>query len=186
MSMERKRVEAIKKSIALAIKTEQEAYEIISELVREDWTSWIANTKSTTRWIERPCVICRKLHRCGDGPASGMCGACYWNGYSSEISKLSLQRTRASKVGLSATLTLREWYETVDYFNGLCAYCLQNDGTIIEHFIPIGLGGGTTKNNCVLACRKCNRKKHDLHPDEVVSKFNSGSIERVRAYLQQF
>ena len=44
---------------------------------------------------------------------------------------------------------------------GLCAYCQKPlpEKFELEHVIPISKGGGTTAENCVLACKPCNRRK---------------------------
>ena len=73
-------------------------------------------------------------------------------------------RRRAEKFGLPATLTMEEWQSTTEYFEGRCAYCQEKPWQVLEHFIPIALGGGTTVDNCVPACRSCNNAKRELHP----------------------
>jgi len=57
-------------------------------------------------------------------------------------------------------------------FSYTCVYCGVNInrinphtgerfGGVIDHRIPIALGGKTTEDNLVLACRKCNSDKSD-------------------------
>jgi 5-methylcytosine-specific restriction endonuclease McrA len=93
---------------------------------------------------------------------------------------------RARTAGTPDTLTHDEWTDTVRDFGGYCAYCLRRPYDVIEHFVPIVLGGGTEKSNCVPACYPCNSKKSHFHPDLVSSKFAPGAIDRVRNYLEQF
>lgn len=63
------------------------------------------------------------------------------------------------RLGHEATLTMKQWQNTLDDFNLRCAYCLSNPYTLIEHFIPVSMGGGTTVKNCVPACHLCNTHK---------------------------
>jgi HNH endonuclease len=98
------------------------------------------------------------------------------------------QLHRARQLGLSATLTLKQWSKTVAYFNGLCAYCLDKPYTVLEHFIPLLCGGGTTYDNCVPACQSCNVLKGKYHPlsipDIPSRKALLQNIASVRAYLE--
>ena len=66
--------------------------------------------------------------------------------------------SRAYAAGLPATLTDEQWNLTLDQFDNLCAYC-GGDWHVVEHATPIKLGGGTTWNNCVPACHRCNTAK---------------------------
>ena len=50
-----------------------------------------------------------------------------------------------------------------------CQYCHRQpraDELTIDHVIPRSQGGGTTWENCVLACIDCNAKKADRTPDQ--------------------
>lgn len=42
--------------------------------------------------------------------------------------------------------------------NHVCAYCGKYANTI-DHVVPRALGGGSTYENCVAACTRCNQKK---------------------------
>lgn len=50
-----------------------------------------------------------------------------------------------------------------------CEYCAQaNDGTVVfvlDHIVPLALGGPHTLENLTPACEVCNRAKKDMHPD---------------------
>jgi 5-methylcytosine-specific restriction endonuclease McrA len=72
--------------------------------------------------------------------------------------------TRASKRDLPATLTVDQWLVTLKDFGGRCAYCYEKPYQVLEHFIPLELGGGTTVDNCVPACRSCNLTKGPWSP----------------------
>jgi 5-methylcytosine-specific restriction endonuclease McrA len=50
-----------------------------------------------------------------------------------------------------------------------CQYCGLQPGTdelTIDHVVPRSRGGGSSWENCVLACVSCNKKKADRTPDE--------------------
>lgn len=64
--------------------------------------------------------------------------------------KMSIRR------GYIGDLTLEQWIETVEEFNGLCAYCGEAPYVYMEHYIS---GGSTTKSNCVPTCAACNVRK---------------------------
>lgn len=71
------------------------------------------------------------------------------------------QNTRARKLGLPASLSYKQWSETLVHFDQKCAYC-GGDYEIIEHFTPLTLGGETSARNCVPACGSCNSSKGNL------------------------
>jgi hypothetical protein len=54
------------------------------------------------------------------------------------------QCSRAGRIGQAASLTLEEWRETITYFNGKCAFFPEHPYEVLEHFIPVVYGGGTT------------------------------------------
>ena len=89
---------------------------------------------------------------------------------------------RARDGGLLATLTVEQWLCTLEFFGGYCAYCQQKPGVVLEHFVPISLGGGTTVDNCVPSCYLCNTRKGNKHPDDV-ELIPEGVLEEVRSYL---
>jgi len=97
---------------------------------------------------------------------------------------------RAIKAKLHATLTLEQWLETLEYFQWKCAYCQEEEYTLLEHFIPINHEGGTTQSNCVPACHGCNAVKKGWHPHRIPNSQNAArvrqSIERVQQYLTTF
>lgn len=50
--------------------------------------------------------------------------------------------------------------------NHQCVYCQSSNNLTIDHVRPKKMGGPTTANNCVTACRACNQAKGSLHIDE--------------------
>jgi hypothetical protein len=95
------------------------------------------------------------------------------------------QCERARLAGMEATLTLEEWLPRLKTFGWRCAYC-GGPYEVLEHFVPITRGGGTTVRNCVPACRSCNGKKGDRHPDEIGESAGSpATLRKIQAILQQ-
>lgn len=76
-----------------------------------------------------------------------------------EGQRLQKQFTRAQRAGTPATLTLREWFSIIEQFNGICALCKECPFQEMDHLIPVALGGGTTAENCIPTCKKCNNGK---------------------------
>lgn len=89
---------------------------------------------------------------------------------------------RAQREELPATLTSQQWIATLDHFDWKCAYCGERPYRVLEHFIPIGLGGGTTADNVLPACSSCNSLKSLYHPQDALQY---DVIERITSYLQE-
>ncbi|SRR6266568_3496858 len=94
-----------------------------------------------------------------------ICKTCQ-KAYQNYIQQINAQLYRAKSHGLPATLTLPQWLEKLQHFGNHCAYCQVNSIEVIEHYIPISQGGGTTDENCLPACRSCNSQKTDKHPEK--------------------
>lgn len=90
---------------------------------------------------------------------------------------------RARRHALPASLTLTGWRKTLADFDHACAYCREPLSRILEHFMPISRGGGTTRGNCVPACRPCNSKKGNRQPSALHGVFSGDALEEIRAYL---
>lgn len=88
--------------------------------------------------------------------------------------------------GLAATLTLNQWLRAVEYFGGLCAYCLYCRHQVMDHWIPLVAKGGTTADNCIPACRGCNEAKSALNPkiDDIAGVLSRGALFRALAYTK--
>lgn len=60
--------------------------------------------------------------------------------------------------------------------NWECQYCGQKlywNNITVEHIFPSSRGGETTWQNCVAACKSCNRKKANKTPEEAGMKLLS-------------
>lgn len=89
---------------------------------------------------------------------TGLCICCQIN----LTDKISDHRRRARKQGREATLTHIQWAAKLKSSQGYCHYCHEYFGyqsLVLEHFISIAKGGGTTAENCIPACAGCNRKR---------------------------
>lgn len=72
-----------------------------------------------------------------------------------ERQRVARQNSRARAAGLTADLTIEEWIAVLDEHEHKCAYC-GGPYECIEHKTPIIAGGGTTKDNVIPACNRCN------------------------------
>jgi 5-methylcytosine-specific restriction endonuclease McrA len=91
----------------------------------------------------------------------------------------------ARELGLPSTLTLEQWVDIVNTFDSKCAYCQKKPYGVVEHFVPLSFGGGTTAYNCIPACQSCNVLKSGVHPSMVpASKGMTEAIQRVKKYLE--
>ena len=88
----------------------------------------------------------------------------YAKGYRSENKDKGIiltQKRRARKNNLLSTLTLTQWIQTVEVFDGSCAYCGKEKDLEQEHFVPLSKGGQYAYCNIIPACKTCNCSKHD-------------------------
>jgi 5-methylcytosine-specific restriction endonuclease McrA len=108
---------------------------------------------------EGKCTICLKES------IYEVCLACETR-FRGERQRVRAQILRAKQHEVPATLTLKEWLDTLENFHWRCAYC-HGKYEVMEHYIPVTQGGGTTAENCVPGCYKCNSKKSDSHPEQV-------------------
>lgn len=99
-----------------------------------------------------------------------------------EHERVMAHRTRARLVGAPASLSLEQWEQTIMDFNGKCAYCLERQFDVLEHFIPVAIAG-TTIQNCIPACYKCNHKKRDCTGKALYMLFGEDVIKRIERYL---
>ena len=102
-----------------------------------------------------------------------------------ESKVVKFHNKRAENVALPATLTIEQWHQTVRHFHHKCAYCLTGDYEVLEHFIPLMFGGGTTAYNCVPSCSSCNGIKGDQHPSMIShSVWMTEALQQVKQYLE--
>jgi 5-methylcytosine-specific restriction endonuclease McrA len=131
--------------------------------------------------IEKQFVNCKGCNKRTASATNDYCYDCY------QISlrigtQVTIHLKRAREANTPATLTVKQWEQAITYFGGKCAYCQSRTFQALEHFIPINLGGGTTADNCVPACSRCNNKKGGAHPDNL-NNFPPHVLTRVKNYL---
>ena len=117
--------------------------------------------KSTESTSFNTCFLCGASILPGESDTGNVCLNCR----AKERDRVNNHLRRAELVNTLATLTLAEWLQTLHDFGGKCAYCEENPFTELEHFIPLRDGGGTTADNCVPACKLCNRGKGIENPN---------------------
>ncbi|MGH7276225.1 MAG: HNH endonuclease [Candidatus Rokuibacteriota bacterium] len=65
-------------------------------------------------------------------------------------------------------LRLSQWWKR-RIADGVCRYCRRKVGRTnltLDHIVPMGRGGRSTRGNVVPACKECNNKKKSLLPVE--------------------
>lgn len=62
-------------------------------------------------------------------------------------------------------------------WNGfLCHWCmspLSESEVVIDHLMPLALGGTDDVDNLVVACQRCNSVKGAMHPDDAEDFINA-------------
>ena len=132
----------------------------------------------------RTCLWCGEGYRVKNhNTPDSLCPTCRTDDRACELDRLRPYLRQAVSAGLESSLTIKQWMQAIGDFAGLCAYCRQRPFTVIEHFLPVRLGGGTTARNCVPACDACNGMKSNIHPDRLIGDRPPG-VARVRACLE--
>jgi len=88
----------------------------------------------------------------------------------------------------SGVYSIKEWENTMSYFNHECAYC----GTIPElltqdHVIPLSKGGPYTVENIIPACGSCNSSKNNatlIEWYETKPFFEESRLLKIEQYLE--
>jgi hypothetical protein len=97
------------------------------------------------------CPICRKKIK----SINYLCDDCNTNFNKNEISRIYQNNQRTKLLNLPSTLNIYDWLNILEKYDYRCAYC-GGKYEVLEHIKPVSKGGGTTKNNVVPACNKCN------------------------------
>ncbi len=92
----------------------------------------------------------------------------------------NIVRSRADN--LPATLTIDEWVAILEQFQGMCVYCQTSPFTVLDHIIPHYADGGTTAEDCIPVCKRCNSRKRDYLVDGSLTYWER--IEQVRTILR--
>ncbi|PYM95716.1 MAG: HNH endonuclease [Candidatus Rokuibacteriota bacterium] len=76
----------------------------------------------------------------------------------------TLRRERAK----ARELRQSQWWKR-RIADGVCAYCRRRVGhraLTMDHVVPLGRGGRSTRGNVVPSCKDCNSRKQSLVPVE--------------------
>lgn len=137
------------------------AVDTYAEWLKQAYLQQIAQHRAEEERKSR-CVLCLVSKR---QPGYDLCITCrkeHWQ----EEQRIKIHLYRARKAGTPATLTLGQWITALKRYHYLCAYCQTNPYEVLEHYIPLSSGGGSTEENCVPACKSCNSKKRNEHPEQ--------------------
>jgi hypothetical protein len=102
-----------------------------------------------------------------------------------DAARVHVAGSRARQWRLPATLTRAAWTQTVADFGGRCAFCDAAPATVLEHYVPIARGGGTTPGNCLPACVACDDRKRAKPPEALPAIFGAARVAALRMYLAQ-
>jgi 5-methylcytosine-specific restriction endonuclease McrA len=75
--------------------------------------------------------------------------------------KQNAKRRARIRGGGAFVVSERDEARLLRRFDGLCAYCRENDACEIDHVVPISRGGRHSIGNLLPACFDCNRSKLD-------------------------
>lgn len=136
-----------------------------------------------------PCSHCSKSYepyKTAHGKTSKLCPQCRENqrksdekrkdrirNYQEEAKRnlesnwISFQRVSTQKRGKELTLTKEDYFELVQKPCLFCGYANENEVVGIDR---LDNNKGYIRENCVPACKFCNRVKHILHPRFFVEK----------------
>lgn len=130
------------------------------------------------------CAICDSAYVAANPLYHPICNKCYSEETKREYDRVEAHNKRATRLGLAANLTLKQWLSTLDHFSCRCAYC-SGSYQGLEHYLPLTLGGLTTVANCLPSCNRCNIRKSDKHPDDFSHLFPKDNMSYIQAYLAQ-
>ena len=156
--------------------------------IKENWSSIHAEESAVYRaWQTKrmTCTLCG-VRAINYARGNDACEECHLTRPSTPpASGISSALARARRAKLPATLTKEQWRQTVEHFNDRCAYC-GGPWCLVEHATPIP-GGGTTIDNCLPACARCNIQKgartiEKLKPTDRVVK----ALAWLRSYGRPF
>lgn len=103
------------------------------------------------------------------------------------------RKRRALKALLPYTLTVEDNRRANEYFGGVCPCCGNQTQSLfapmhLDHWVPLSKGGGTTPDNMVPLCSRCNLSKSNIMPHEwLVRTFGKRQatiiLDRIEAYF---
>ncbi|HEX2556682.1 MAG TPA: HNH endonuclease, partial [Nitrososphaera sp.] len=149
-------------------------------------TNWriAKHVKRTEADRLRTCVLCHNEHLAFHRYAhSSFCPDCKTPALQKEERRYFAQLSRTERTGAPITLTLFQWIAILDHFDWKCAYC-KGSFELMEHIISLSKGGGTTPDNVIPACAKCNMHK-DRREALYTKDVTSLDVARVQSKLKE-
>ena len=93
--------------------------------------------------------------------------------------------TRAYDLNQPATLTTFEWIDKMLANDMKCHYCDVWNANTLEHVVPLRLGGGTTADNCIPCCKRCNQFA-DTFMNHIDRAIDNGLIATVHRVINRY
>lgn len=114
-----------------------------------------------------------------------------WRRNNPEAAKASWSKAkhkrRVKSAHTSSDLNVKDWKQTLKYFQSGCAVCSEKENVQIDHFVPVASGNGDTSvTNVIPLCRYHNVSKRDKHPIIWLQHESGASqevVERIVFYL---
>lgn len=80
------------------------------------------------------------------------------------VKRANSRRRAYKRSNHHAPYTLEQIQALKKKFDNACAYCGSTDTLVLDHFLPVSIGGPDCLGNFVPACHKCNNYKRDYDP----------------------
>ena len=124
------------------------------------------NFKSKALVVTR-CIICGKLLNTSKlTTCSPQCNTIAQSTAFNFTQRLRSNVSRQKHIS-GFELSYYEWLDTIQYFNSNCCYCskhLNSNSVVMDHFLPVSIGGLFTFKNILPACQSCNLTKSNSNP----------------------
>ena len=84
--------------------------------------------------------------------------------------------------------TFNYWYNKISNSNNVCAHCgkrIPPNQQIVDHAIPVILGGGNDPRNLMPLCKKCNKDKAsgEIIPSTYYKYASPYALEELQSYI---
>lgn len=91
---------------------------------------------------QRNCLYCGKPYIASAiNKYAELCEQCWREDWVGEDRRVVVHLKRAQEAGVTASLSLKAWFVTLDAFDWRCAFC-GGPFEAMDHFVPIEQGGG--------------------------------------------
>ncbi len=131
------------------------------------------------RHVCKPCYSLYETKR--KGVYSG------WSLEQKQAHSVHAELRRAKVDGLPKNFNSADWKTALAYFDNKCAYCGEGLTKLEQdHFVPVKMQGGYTRDNIVPACTSCNSKKRAKNPLDwlIMQPLGLVAYIRVKQYFE--